>query len=70
MECDISQFLLILHEAINYHGHIEKTQFGFKNILIIDENRIIEEQNLRADIPYYPFKKRRVIECSKRGFCI
>ncbi len=68
MECDISQFLLILHEAINYHGHIEKTQFGFKNILIIDENRIIEEQNLRADIPYYPFKKEELLNAAKEDF--
>ena len=65
----ILQLLLVLNEAINYHGRIERTRFGFKNILIIDENRIIEEQNLRADIPYYPLK-RGIIKCIKRGFCI
>ncbi|QQY80055.1 SEC-C motif-containing protein [Keratinibaculum paraultunense] len=67
-ECDILQFLLILNEAINYHGYIEKTQFGFKNILIIDENRIIEEQNLRANIPYYPFKKEELLDAAKEDF--
>ncbi len=67
-ECDIVQLLLVLNEAINYHGRIERTRFGFKNILIIDENRIIEEQNLRADIPYYPFKKEELLNASKEDF--
>lgn len=67
-EVDFFEFYPILFEATVYREDIEFRYNYITHADVMDPIKVENEQNMRKDIPYYPFTKRQLFEASRVNF--
>ncbi|WP_027366238.1 SEC-C metal-binding domain-containing protein [Desulfotruncus alcoholivorax] len=67
---DTIQYMEILYDAARYYGQIKPNDagFGFCDARVFDAEMVMQEQNARPGVDYYPFTKGQLIKAGEAGF--
>lgn len=67
-EIDFSEYLTVFAAASRYYGQVDLTDYGFKDERVFESNKIIREQNMRADLDYYSFTKQQLLTAGEPAY--
>lgn len=63
-QVDFMDFADVMHFACNYYGQVKLTPYGYQNDYIFDAKSIMEEQDKRPNVAYYPFTRSQLLKAS------
>ncbi|WP_226681997.1 SEC-C metal-binding domain-containing protein [Sutcliffiella horikoshii] len=65
---EFRRFLDTIFEAKTYYEYIVRDENGFSHYEVMDPEMIIEQQNLRPHINFYPFTKKQLIRAGDEDY--
>jgi len=67
---DTIQYMKVLHDAARYYEQIKPNDagFGFCDERVFDAPKIMQEQNSRPGVDYYPFTKEQLLKAGEAGY--
>lgn len=65
---NIREYLDVIHEANTYRKENYSNVEGYSNIRVFDPKKVIQEQQARKTVPYYPFTKQQLLTAGESGF--
>ncbi|MBM7660323.1 hypothetical protein JOC85_001090 [Bacillus mesophilus] len=64
----LHEYLEVMNDAISYRKDIIITESGFSNPNVSDQQMIMQEQEMRKNLPFYPFTKQQLLSAGEPGF--
>lgn len=67
---DTIQYINVLYDAAQYYEQIKLNEdgFGFCHARVFDARKVIEEQNARPGVDYYPFSQKQLIKAGEAEY--
>ena len=66
------ELINVLGFAAKCYGRIQYTEngslYGYKDARLVDSHKLVTEQNLRSEIPYYPFTKGQLLRAGRADY--
>ncbi|MBB6734275.1 YecA family protein [Cohnella zeiphila] len=64
-----TELKMLLDEALDYAGGgLQSGEFGFADEAVVDPERVVEEHQLRGDLPYRPFSTEELLRAGADDF--
>lgn len=67
-EIDIMEFMNVINMACDFYGQIDYSIYGYKNELILEPQKIVEEHRKRPKVEYYPFTQKQLLKASVENY--
>lgn len=67
-EIDIIEFMNVINMACDFYGQIDYSIYGYKNALILEPQKIVEEHRKRLKVDYYPFNQKQLLKASAENY--
>lgn len=64
----LGEYLFVLEAAQAFYREVKLDSVGFSNYRVWDAKRLKEEQQIRLDLPFYPFTKDQLLHAGEPGF--
>ncbi|WP_138419639.1 YecA family protein [Aquibacillus sediminis] len=65
---DEMEYFSVLYDANTYHEFFYKDENGFSNKRVFDPKRVIQEQQSRSSLAYYPFTKQQLLTAGAHDY--
>jgi hypothetical protein len=65
---DFREYLAVIHDSNDYQKAIYINENGFSNLRVFDPKRVKQEQEMRKNVPYYPFTKQQLLTAGEPEF--
>jgi hypothetical protein len=65
---NIREYLDVIYEANTYRKEHYSNAEGYSNVRVFDSKKVIQEQEARKTVPYYPFTKQQLLIAGEPGF--
>lgn len=67
-EIDIMELMNVINKASDFYGQIDYSIYGYKNIYILEPQKIVEEHRKRPKVDYYPFTQKQLLKASDENY--
>ncbi len=67
-ETDALEFIDVINASTDYYDRIDYSAYGYYDRSIDSIKQITDEQDMRADIPFYPFTKDQFLEAGRQDY--
>nr|WP_240628611.1 SEC-C metal-binding domain-containing protein [Bacillus salacetis] len=65
---ELKSYLQVIHEAIYFRSDIHIDEAGFSNRRVFDPKKVLQEQQSRSGLSYYPFTKQQLMAAGEPDF--
>ncbi len=64
----LGEYTEILQEAVSFYEELQTDTYGYSNSIVLDTDKVKNEQESRSQLPFYPFTKSQLLHAGAPNF--